>query len=155
AVPNEEQTLQTVKYDDELPPSIVHERPLFWVDVDLHAWRPLTYTPSPVFDHMPWSINQPGSGWDMNNIAYNALTIGDWSVFRLVDDILSPFTPGRTKVKQTIDKVDARVSHNRRPWVGDGVQALNIPEVTLSDYSFTSVGNMQRVDKAVDWLQER
>ena len=35
------------------------------------------------------------------------------------------------------------------------MRALNVPEVSLSDYSPTSIGNMKRVDQAVDWLQER
>ena len=54
-----------------------------------------------------------------------------------------------------MDSVDQRAAHSRRAWVGDGVRALNVPEVTLSDYSPTSVGNMKRVDSVVDWLQER
>lgn len=155
AAPQEEVSIRTVNYDDDLSPSVPYERPLFWSDFDLHAWRPLTYRPSPVYDHLPLSINQPASGWDLNNIAYNAMSIGDWSVFRLLDDLLSPLTPGRTKVVQTVEKVDSRLGHNRHNWVGDGVQALNVPGVSLSDYSLTSVGNMRRVDRAVDWVQER
>jgi hypothetical protein len=134
-------------------------------------------------------MNHPGSGWDINNITYNAISIGDWSVFRLIDDVLSPVNPGsRTKKKRlvepveadeptlaearrtrhahgdgaripgisvAVDSVDQRAAHSRRAWVGDGVRALNVPEVTLSDYSPTSVGNMKRVDSVVDWLQER
>src|SRR5262249_55607134 len=154
------------------------------------AWQPLNYTPSSEYEHMPLSINQPGSGWDLNNIAYNAISIGDWSVFRLIDDVLSPVNPGsRTKkrrpaepvetearetadsggrrsrhngerrhvpgVSVAVDAVDTRAAHSSRPWVGDGVRALNVPQVTLSDYSPTSVGNIKRVDEMVDWLQER
>jgi hypothetical protein len=167
----------------------VRERAMYWNDFDLRAWQPLSYTPSPEYAHMPLSINQPGSGWDINNITYNAISIGDWSVFRLIDDVLSPVNPGsRSKRKRpvvepanepsvaqsrrrfgmdgvekarvpgfsvTVDSVDRRAAHSRRPWVGDGVRALNVPQVTLSDYSPASVGNMKRVDQVVDWLQER
>jgi hypothetical protein len=132
-----------------------NERPEFWQDVDLHAWQPLSYTPSALYPHLPKSINQPGSGWDLNNIAYNAISIGDWSVFQLMDNILSPIGPGQAQIEPTIDSIDRRAAHARRPWVGDGVRALNVPEVSLSDYSPTSVGNIRRVDQAVDWLQER
>jgi hypothetical protein len=141
---------RTVDYDDDTDPK-VFERPMYWRDFDLRAWRPLIYTPIEVYGHAPISINDPNNGWDLNNIAYDAMAIGDWSVFRLVDDLLSPLTPGRTKVDRTIQRAERRVSHNRHSWVGDGVQALNVPEVSLSDYSFTSVGNLRRVD----WLQER
>lgn len=133
----------------------VVERPVYWRDVDLEAWQPLHYSPSAKFTNIPWSINNPNSGWDLNNIAYNALTIGDWSVFRLVDDVLSPVTPGRTKINQTVEKADRRVAHTRRPWLGEGVQALNIPGVALADYSPTSTGNLKRMDSALDWVQER
>jgi arylsulfatase A-like enzyme len=145
---------RTVDYDDDSDAKVL-ERPMYWRDFDLRAWRPLVYTPIQVYGHTPFSINDSNNGWDLNNIAYDAMAIGDWSVFRLVDDLLSPFTPGRTKVDRTIQRAERRVSHNRRPWVGDGVQALNVPEVSLSDYSFTSVGNLRRVDQSVDWLQER
>lgn len=154
-VTHEERPVKAVSYDDDESPRVPYERPLYWGDFDLHAWRPLEYNPRAPFEHMPLSINQPGSGWDMNNIAYNVLSIGDWSVFRLVDDLLSPLTPGRTRIARTVEKADARLGHNSHPWIGAGVQALNVPGVTLSDYSFTSVGNMRRVDSAVDWVQER
>ncbi|MFN0051679.1 MAG: alkaline phosphatase family protein [Planctomycetales bacterium] len=146
--------LEMVDYHDDSEP-LVQDRPMYWRDFDLHAWQPLTYAPIDVYHHLPISINQSTNGWDLNNVAYNVLSIGDWSVFRLVDDVLSPLTPGRTKVNQSIEHVDRKVSRNRRPWVGDGVQALNVPGVALSDYSLTSAGNLKRVDRSVDWLQER
>jgi len=72
-----------------------------------------------------------------------------------MDDVLSPLTPGHTKIEPTIDALDRRAAHAHKRWIGDGVNALNVPEVSLSDYSPTSVGNIKRVDQAVDWLQER
>ncbi len=163
----------------------VRDRPMYWQDFDLRAWQPLSYTPVDEYPHMPISMNHPGSGWDINNITYNAISLSDWSIFRLVDDILSPVNPRRSKgnpvrdvedespanstsrrhghsgdvkisgVSTTVDAVDQRAAHSSKPWVGDGVRALNVPEVSLSDYSPTSVGNMRRVDQMIDWLQER
>ncbi len=164
----------------------VRERPVYWNDIDLGAWKPLSYTPSAEYDHLPISMNHPYSGWDINNITYNAMSIGDWSVFRIVDDVLSPLTPGRLKprrpvetaepitasarprsdrkgidgisvpsVSVTVDKVDRRAAHSHKTWVGDGVRALNVPEVSLADYSPASSGNIKRLDSVVDWLQER
>lgn len=133
----------------------IRERPVYWQDVDLRAWQPLSYTPSDGYEHTPLSMNRPGSGWDINNITYNVISISDWSVFRLMDDILSPLTPARTKIDPAVNAADRTAARSKRLWVGDGVRALNVPQVTLSDYSPTSVGNMKRVDHAVDWLQER
>jgi arylsulfatase A-like enzyme len=144
---------QQASYDEAKEPAA--ERPVFWRDVDLGAWRALKYDPAPEYDHLPWSINHPGNGWDIHNITYNAISIGDWSVFQLMDNVLSPVTPGRTRIDPTIDAIDRRAEHARKPWVADGVHALNVPEVSLSDYSPASVGNMKRVDQTVDWLQER
>lgn len=134
---------------------IAKERAMYWRDFDLQAWQPLDYAPLPDYQHMPLSINQPYSGFDLNNIAYNLLTISDWSVFRLTDDLLSAVTPGRTKVAPAVDKIDRRVNHVDKVWVANGASALNLPEVTLSDYSLTSVGNLKRADGAIDWVQER
>lgn len=131
------------------------DKPLYWKDVDLQAWRPLNYTPTEVYEHLPLSINNPNSAFDINNLAYDAMSVSDWSVFRLMDDILSPLIPGRTRIDPVIEKTDRRITHYHRQWVGDGVRALNIPGVSLADYSMTSIGNIKRVDQAVDWVQER
>lgn len=131
------------------------ERPMYWRDFDLRAWQPLDYAPLSEHEHMPLTINRPNSGLDLNNVAYNVIAIGDWSVFKLVDDALSPLTPGRTRVNQTVDQLDRRVNHVDKVWVANGASALNVPEVTLSDYSLTSLGNLKRADGAVDWVQER
>ena len=131
------------------------EQARFWRDVDLAAWHPLQYTPAAMYANQPWTMSDADNGWDLNNIAYNAMSIGDWSVFRLMDDLLSPLVPGKTKVAVTVDKVDHKVEHIRAPWVGEGVHALNVDGVSLGDYSPTSLGNMQRVNGVVDWVQER
>lgn len=134
---------------------ISHRRPLYWHDIDLDAWNRLSYTPQPVFEHQPLSIHHPYSPWDMNNIVYNAMTIGDWSIFKLVDDVVSPLVPGRTRIYQKVERANQRRMHSQRDWVADGASALNVPGLSLGDYSFTSSGNLKRVDGTVDWLQNR
>src|SRR5262249_27164448 len=116
--------------------TVVRERPMFWEEFDLHAWQPLNYTPAPEYEHMPLSMNRPGSGWDINNITYNAISIGDWSVFRLIDDVLSPVNPGsRTKKKRLVEpgEADERAlaeKHQRRGRDhGDGARRPRSPEI--------------------------
>ena len=131
------------------------EEPRYWNDVDLAAWHPLQYTPANQYDHQPWTMSDSNNGWDVNNIAFNAISIGDWSVFRLVDDVLSPLIPGKTKVAVTADKIDHKVEHIRAPWIAEGTHALNVTGVVLGDYSPTSLGNMRRIDGTIDWVQDR
>ena len=127
-----------------------------WADYDLDGWRSVTYRPLPTFAAQPVSIHDPNSGWDLNNIAYNLISISDWSVFRLVDDVASLAIPGRVTVTQSVvDSVDTKARRADRPWVRDAAPAVNIPGVTLADYSLTSLGNLKRADEAVNWLQAR
>ena len=140
----------------ERTPLAPRSRPRFWSDVDLQAWQALQYTPVEHYEGLPASINDPAQAWDLNNVAYNLMTIGDWSVFRLADDLGSALVPGQTRITTTVERLD-RESPNTlpRPWMGTGVQALNIPGVALSDYSMTSSGNLVRADSALNWIQER
>ncbi|RPI90997.1 MAG: hypothetical protein EHM42_00510 [Planctomycetaceae bacterium] len=134
----------------------VRERARYWREVDLRAWRPLEYTPVDPYANIPRSINDPSSGWDLNNIAYNAMTVSDWSVFRLFDDMASAVTPGQTHMNQRVEKFDREAPQNaRKPWMGTGLQALNIPGTAIADYSMYSTGNLVRIDQTVDWLQDR
>lgn len=130
------------------------ENPLYWRDFDLCAWQSIEYTPATAYAHQPRSMNHPSSGWDMHSIAYNAIAIGDWSVFRLIDDIVSPLVPGQTHVQRSVDRLDAKGRHYDRRAVSGGVQAVNLPGVALADYSLTSVGNFKRIDGVVDWAQD-
>src|SRR5262249_19788192 len=45
-----------VDYDDDSAP-VPYERPMYWRDIDLHAWTPLTYKPLDPYGHVPFSIN--------------------------------------------------------------------------------------------------
>ncbi|MCY2964500.1 MAG: alkaline phosphatase family protein [Planctomycetota bacterium] len=134
----------------------VRSRPRYWRDVDLRAWRTLQYTPIDPYGNLPSSINNPSSGWDLNNIAYNAMTVGDWSIFRLLDDVASPAVPGQTHIDDRLEKLDREApQRTRRPWIGTGIQALDIPGTAVADYSMTSTGNLHRADMTIDWIQER
>jgi len=134
---------------------VVQDKPVHWRDVDLQAWSKIEYAAVPEYDKQPVSINRPASPWDLNNIAYNAITLGDWSVFRLVDDVTTLGMSRKKRVTRSVDKVDRRGRNSSRRWVSQGTHALNVPEVSLSDYSPTSSGNMHRATKAIDWLQSR
>jgi hypothetical protein len=130
-------------------------RPLYWADVDLKAWPALKYEPLPVSAEMPLSVNRPDSPLDINNFAYNVLSIGDWSPTRLADDALFPFTPGHGPLMRLVDRADDRLRHARFQPLGEGFAALDVSGVALADYSVSSLGNMQRIDHAVDWVQAR
>lgn len=130
-------------------------RPLYWADVDLQAWAALEYTPLPASPDLPWSVNRPDSPLDLNNIAYNALSIGDWSPMRLADDALFPFTRGHGPLMRFVDRADERLRHVPFRPVGEGFEALDLTEVALADYSLSSLGNIKRIDNSVDWLQAR
>lgn len=130
-------------------------QPVYWQDVDLQAWKSLNYAPVTAYAQQPRTINHPSSPYDLNNMAYNVLSVGELSVFRLFDDVLSPLTDGTQPIAAKIDEVDQRVRRSRKHWVVEGAQALNIPEATVGDYSFTSLGNLKRVDGVIDWAQER
>ena len=141
--------------ETQIAPGTPLEQPLYWDDVDLHAWQSTTYSPFALYANLPKSINQPQSGWDLNNVTYNAMAVGEWSVFRLADDALSAAVPGRTQILPTVENAEGRVAHARRPAVAEGATVINLPEVSISDYSVSSQGNMQRISKAVDWVQNR
>jgi predicted AlkP superfamily pyrophosphatase or phosphodiesterase len=127
-----------------------------WSDYDLGGWGRVCYTPKPAYLAQPVSINDSAHFWDLNNIAYNLISIGDWSVFRLVDDATSLVVPGRVAPTQTVvDSVDRKARRAERPWVRDAAPAVNMPGVALADYSLTSLGNLKRADEALNWLQTR
>ena len=41
------------------------------------------------------------------------------------------------------------------PAIADAADALDVSTTTIGDYSFTSAGNMKRIDGTIDWLQHR
>ena len=81
-------------------------KPRYWRDVDLQAWQSLDYSPVDVYGGLPKSINDANNPWDLNNLAYNAMSIGDWSVFRLADDAASALTPGQTQMTSRLERIE-------------------------------------------------
>ncbi len=130
-----------------------------WESVDLAGWQPLDYQPVPDSEFKPRSINHPENRFDLSNTAYNVAAITDMSWYRLFDDVLSPLPvypsgrPGLVTAK--VDRLDEKMRHKDRAAVRDSVEALNVPEFAVSDYSATSLGNLQRANGAIDWLQAR
>ncbi len=124
--------------------SKIDEQPqlVFWDDVNLRAWQPLEYQPRQVSPDRPLTINRPASRFDLNNTAYNVAAVTDVSIFRVFD-------------ARRVEKADAGWRRSDRTWLAEGARAINISEASLSDYSFTSLGNLQRVSGAVDWVQGR
>ena len=128
---------------------------MYWQDVDLRAWQSLKYQPMNQYQHMPISINRPDSAFDLNNAIYNVVSIGDLSVFRVFDDVLFPLTDRKRFLTQAVDRADDRGRRSRHKWVSEGATAVNVPELSVGDYSATSLGNLRRANGVIDWFQQR
>jgi hypothetical protein len=129
--------------------------PVKWNDIDLQAWRPLYYVSLSSFEHMPALVNRPASAFDLNNLAYCALTLGDLSPFRLADDVLAPVTGVDPMIGASVEAFEAELLNSGIEPVAGIVRVLDLPGVALADYSFASLGNLRRYDRAIDWLQEQ
>lgn len=128
--------------------------PLYWSDVNLNAWRELVYLPARPYEHLPWTMNRPASPWDISNIAYNLISIGDISLLRVFDDVISPLTGDEEYVVGSVEKAEEKAYAVGEP-VGEAARVFDLSGLTLSDYSQTSIGNVKRIDRAVDWVQKR
>ena len=128
--------------------------PLYWQDLDLQAWSEIPYQPAASYEHLPWTMNRPDSPFDVSNIAYNLISIGDISVWRIFDDVLSPLTDGKEYVIGTIEETEQSVWRINEAG-GEATTAIDLSGMALSDYSQTSIGNLKRVDRAIDWVQKR
>ncbi|MGH7202019.1 MAG: hypothetical protein ACREJB_15555, partial [Planctomycetaceae bacterium] len=137
--------------DGPLPPI----EPVFWDEVDLGAWRPLAYCPVKPYEHQPFSINRPNSRIDLNNLAYNVASIGEISVLRLFDDVLFPLARPDHPLSDGIERHDLAVRHGSPDAAAEAALALDVSNVTLGDYSHTSTGNLMRLSRTIDWLQQR
>ncbi|MBW3540886.1 MAG: hypothetical protein KY476_11500, partial [Planctomycetes bacterium] len=129
--------------------------PVYWHDVDLAAWSGLCYRPLEIYPHQPVSINKPSSFFDLNSLGRNAATVSELNVLRVFDDVLFPLSDGRRGLLAHVERTDLRVRGSRRPWLAELPAVLDASGVTLSDYDITSLGNLQRIDGAVDWMQNR
>lgn len=141
----------------EMEPSPTTEspKPVFWEDIDLQAWNPLCYRERAPYEYLPKSINDPNYPWDLNNIAYNALSIMDINVWRVADSILCPITKRPRFVSGVLDRVDRYTRDHCRDWFAKAVAVADVPGLAVYDYNLTSVGNLKRADRAVDWVQDR
>lgn len=140
-------------YETDAEP-IVALRPVYWDEVDLRAWRALPYQELSRSELLPRSINRPGHVLDLNNLAYGLATIPDMSVFRIMDDVVSPLSGGRQPVTAMVERTEAFFRRRPGQVVAQGARVPDVTGVALADYSFTSQGNLQRVDRAIDWMQD-
>ena len=129
-------------------------RPVYWDDYDLQAWQPVNYRPVKKSRHLPFTVNRPDSPFDLNNIAYNAITLTDLNVLRLADDILLPFRGQRSGVSASVEKLEREAVQRNSAWFAAAVRGLNASGVSVADYSTTSTGNLMRIDGAIEWLQD-
>lgn len=130
-------------------------RAVFWDSVDLKAWQPVSYEPVSEYPDQPLTINHPASPYDLNNVAYNTLLFTELSVFRIMDDVISPLTRGRRPFMTATDRVDLALRHHRNEWVSESANIVDLTNATIWDYQLTSQTNMHRLDSAVDYVQHR
>lgn len=155
------QIYETPQYAHPVAPAVAQQgipvrlEPLFWEQLNLNAWNGLNYVEKKPYPYLPVSINKPGSRFDLNNMAYNVIAISDWNVIKLFDDVVAPLSNQKIQVMNSVETLDQNVRSNSSDWVSDGVHAIDLPMTSVGDYSFTSLGNMQRVNRAVDWVQDR
>lgn len=134
--------------------SATERESVYWNDIDLNAWDDLDYKPLNEFENALFSVNKPESSMDVNNIAYNIFGIGNLNAFRLVDDVLFPFSE-KKPVTSFVETIDSKSRRSSNPVIAQTAQALNVPNLVVSDYSFTSLGNLKRIDRSIDWVQQR
>lgn len=129
--------------------------PVYWRDLDLAAWGEIDYSPMPLSPLGPRSINNSDRRFDLNNSVYNVVGIADASVFRIADSVFFPHGERPRVLSNRVDRAETSLRRSERRWVAQAPHALNFSEVTLGDYSFTSLGNLQRVSGTIDWVQGR
>ena len=129
--------------------------PVYWSQVDLDAWNKLDYKPRANSKLKPITVNHPSSPYDLNNIVHNLLSVGDLTVFRVADDVLTPLSGGFLTPGRFVERSESSLRHNRRRWLSEAVATLDISGISMADYSATSQGNLQRMDGSINWLQSR
>lgn len=130
-------------------------RAVFWDSVDLKAWQPVSYQPVSEYPDRPLTINHPASPYDLNNVVYNALLFTELSLFRVMDDVVSPLTRGRHPFMTATDRIDLALRHHRSEWVSEGANVIDLTNATIWDYQVTSQTNLRRINAAVDYVQRR
>ncbi len=130
-------------------------RPVLWEDVDLNAWQRLDYQPLAPYEHLPVFTNRPESPLDINNVAYNLIGIPDLNVLRLIDDSMFPLNRGTRPLTKGLEQAERGMRNLPQRWASEGAGVLDLSGLTVGDYSTTSLGNLKRVDRAIDWVQAR
>jgi hypothetical protein len=128
---------------------------VYWDAVDLQAWQPVTYQPVPDYPFQPLTINHPGSPYDLHNVAYNTLLFTELSLFRIMDDVISPLTRGRSPFTTATDRVDLTLRHHRSEWVSESSNVIDLTNATIWDYRLTSQNSPHHVDSAVGGNQRQ
>jgi hypothetical protein len=152
---NDTEDVTLASTSESISTDVCCRQPLYWHDIELHAWNGLNYSPQPVFEHQPRTIHHPESPCDLNNMVYGVLTMPDWSVYRLVDDSVSLLIPGRLRTKQSVERIGLHGQRSHHRWIAEGTVALDAQSLSLSDYTYKSLGNVKRMNGSLDWLQQR
>ena len=145
---------KTVAHSDEDPDAPEHH-PVYWDDLDLKAWQKLSYNGLPQYEHMPLTVRNPNSPFDIHNIAYDLFSISDFNALRIADDAVSPLTNGRPVATKSVEWGEARLRWSGIPALRDAEEALDVSTTTIGDYSPTSVGNVKRMDGVIQFIQNR
>ncbi|MFN0196975.1 MAG: alkaline phosphatase family protein [Planctomycetaceae bacterium] len=130
-------------------------RSVYWDELEIKTETDAVYTPTEEYRHLPGSINDADSPWDLNNMAYNLISIPDWNLYRMFDDVISPISGRKDFLVQHVESLDLNARTAAPEWVADGLNSLAVGDVTLNDYNITSQGNLARIDRTIDWVQGR
>lgn len=136
----------------------VSSMPLYWQDVDMHAWSSIPWEPRDIYPRQPKSVNQPMNFWDLSNLTYNVASVREVSVNCIVDDT-SRFVITRLLQQQSREDQSLKVFYRKsRQDLDDG--PLDVPQsqlnkIALGDYSWTSEGNLNRGRRLISWAWNR
>jgi len=125
--------------------------PVAWPEILLTDWTPLQLQHRPPAEELPRTVNVPHSPSDLNSIIHNVASLPSWNPLRLIDDLLhdsdsATFTSGLEQVEDT--------ARTQLPGEWDSTPGVfRFSDLSFSDYSPTSDGNLFRVDRLVDSLQ--
>lgn len=126
-------------------------RPLPWDEVLLTDWSSLDYAPRAVDSDVPRTVNRPDSPTDLNTVIFNLASIPNWSPLRILDDVLG-LGHGES-VTRAIERSESMAKGSVHTSLSDASGVANISDIAVSDYSPTSVGNLYRIDRLIDWAQ--
>lgn len=132
--------------------------PIFWQDIDMHAWPSIAWEPRDVYPRQPKSVNQPMNFWDLSNLTYNAASVREVSVNRIVDDTSRFVTTRLLQQRSREDQSLKALYREARQDLDEGpldVPQLQLNKVALGDYTWTSEGNLSRGKSIVSWARNR